>query len=83
MGLYNVRIYGFRISYKHELTTTSCIFLASGSLRLNGHAKSSDLIMLAREMKRFQETFSSPWLSTSLIYSPFWREAAGFRCFSQ
>lgn len=25
-----------------------------GSLRLNGSAKSSDLIMLAREMKRFQ-----------------------------
>jgi len=27
---------------------------SSGSLRLNGSAKSSDLIMLAREMKRFQ-----------------------------
>eukprot|EP00438_Fugacium_kawagutii_P029592 Skav213424 [mRNA] locus=scaffold38:315108:317946:- [translate_table: standard] len=27
-----------------------------GSLRLNGSAKSSDLIMLAREMKRFQAT---------------------------
>ena len=33
------------------LQTLMC---SSGSLRLNGSAKSSDLIMLAREMKRFQ-----------------------------
>ena len=66
------------IRYTKSLTQQLTQPFGPGSLRLNGSAKSSDLIMLAREMKRFQAIWEAKdlgsWISMeqTMVYIWVW-----------